>query len=181
MSKNIVAKRYADALFQLGEEKNTLETLKNDLIVVKEVFSNNKQLDTFLAHPSVGNEKKQQVLDKAFDGLHVDVLHTLKLLLERGRTGIVSSIVDDFIQLVNDKKGIAEAKVYSVRELSALERDKLKQTFAKRFNKKDIHLINIVDPEILGGIKVQVGNTIFDGSLKRKLKRMERDIISANN
>ena len=181
MSETVVAKRYADALFQLGEEKNTLEVYENDLAIVKEVFTKNDQLPAFLAHPSVNNEKKQQVLEKAFDGLHVDVLNTLKLLLERERIGIIPSVADDFSQLINDKKGIAEAKVYSVRELSDDEQDKLKHTFAKRFNKKDIHLINIVDPEILGGIKVQVGNTIFDGSVKRKLKRMERDIITANN
>ena len=181
MSETVVAKRYANALFQLAEEKSTLEAYENDLAVVKEVFNKNEQLNTFLEHPSVNNKKKQQVLEKAFNGLHVDVLNTLKLLLERGRIGIIPSVADDFSQLVNDKKGIAEAKVYSVRELSEQEQDRLKQTFAKRFNKKDIHLINIVDPEILGGIKVQVGNTIFDGSVKRKLKRMERDIITANN
>lgn len=178
---DVVANRYADALFELGIEKNILDQYVEELNTVKDVFSDNEQLDTFLKHPSIKNETKKQLLEEAFTGLHVDILNTLKLLVERSRTEMVLAIIDHFIQLVNDRKGIAEAKVFSVRELSQSEQVELQATFAKRFNKSDIHLVNIVDPGLLGGMKVQVGNTIFDGTVKNKLRRIERKIVTANN
>lgn len=178
---DVVANRYADALFELGIEKNILDQYVEELNTVKDVFSDNEQLDTFLKHPSIKNKTKKQLLEEAFTGLHVDILNTLKLLVERSRTEMVLAIIDHFIQLVNDRKGIAEAKVFSVRELSQSEQVELQATFAKRFNKSDIHLVNIVDPGLLGGMKVQVGNTIFDGTVKNKLRRIERKIVTANN
>jgi|SRR5690625_991533 len=181
MHDAVVANRYADALFELGIEKNILDQYVEELNTVKDVFSDNEQLDTFLKHPSIKNETKKQLLEEAFTGLHVDILNTLKLLVERSRTEMVLAIIDHFIQLVNDRKGIAEAKVFSVRELSKLEQTELQATFAKRFNKSNIHLVNIVDPNLLGGMKVQVGNTIFDGTVKNKLRRIERKIVAANN
>jgi len=181
MSDEVVANRYADALFDLGNEKNTLDQYVEELITVKEVFSDNEQLDTFLKHPSVKNSTKKQMLEEAFNGLHVDIVNTLKLLVERDRTEMVIRMIDHFIQLVNDKNGIAEAKVFSVRELSKPEQEELQATFARRFNKQGIHLVNIVDPHLLGGMKVQVGNTIFDGTVKNKLRRIERNIVAANN
>lgn len=181
MSITIVAKRYAEALFQLTEEKNMLNDTVEDLSVVKDVFSSNSQLNSFFKHPGISHESKNNVLEEVFDGIHRDVLNTLKILVNRGRTEVIPSIVDHFIQLVHDKKGIAKADVYSTRELSTLEQDKLKETFAKRFNKNGIQITNIVEPSILGGIKVQIGNTIYDGSVQGKLKRIEREIAAANN
>lgn len=181
MSEQVVAKRYADALFELGGEKNTLDVYMNDLKVVQEVFNSDEELEQFFTHPSVNNETKIQILTKSFTKLHIDILNTLKMLVERDRINLIQTIVDQFVQLVNDKLGIAEAKVYSVRELSTSEQEQLKLTFAKRFNKSEIQIINIVDPKILGGIKVQIGNTIFDGSVTSKLRRIERSIITANN
>ncbi|MEC5424470.1 F0F1 ATP synthase subunit delta [Virgibacillus sp. C22-A2] len=180
MSEAVVAKRYADALFQLGSEKAVLEQFVEELQVVKEVFQTNANLYTFLKHPRVNNAKKKQFLEEVFQGLQTDVVNTLKLLVERHRVEITPSIIDHFLQLVNDAKGIAEATVYSVRELSDSERQELEISFAKRFNKRKIQLTNIVDPSIIGGIKIRMGNSIYDGSVSGKLKRIERNIVTAN-
>ncbi|MBY7144723.1 F0F1 ATP synthase subunit delta [Virgibacillus sp. NKC19-3] len=176
----VVASRYADALFQLGEEKANLEQLVEDFQIVHDVFQENEQLHAFLTHPSINNEKKKQLLVEVFQGLSTDALNTLKLLVDRRRTEIIPSIIDHFIQLVNDAKEIAEATVYSVRELSDDERIQLETTFAKRFNKRAIKLKNVVDASIIGGIKIRIGNTIFDGSVTGKLNRIARNIGTAN-
>ncbi|WP_106496057.1 F0F1 ATP synthase subunit delta [Lentibacillus sp. Marseille-P4043] len=180
MSEAVVAKRYADALFQLGNEKQIQDQLVDEFRIVKEVFQANKQLFTFLKHPRVNNEKKKQFLQEAFQGMSDDVVNTLKLLVERHRIEIIPSVIDHLSQLANDAKGIAEATVYSVRELSDAEIEELAAKFAKRFNKQAIKLENKVDPSIVGGVKLRMGNTIYDGSLSGKLKRIERDIVTAN-
>ncbi len=180
MSENVIAKRYADALFQLGLEKSTLEQYVEDLTVIREVFSDNKELNTFLLHPKVNGEQKEQFIAKCLSGLHTDVVNTVKLLVERHRTTLIPSVVDAFIKYVNDAKGIEVATVYAVRELSEDEKQKLKVSFAKRLGKNTIEFKSVIDPSLIGGIKIRVGNTIYDGSISGKLHRMERKITVAN-
>ncbi|WP_099159402.1 F0F1 ATP synthase subunit delta [Virgibacillus ndiopensis] len=175
---SVVAKRYAEALFQLGNEKATLETIVEELRVVKDVFQDNQKLYTVLEHPRVNNEKKKQFLQEVFQGLSNDIINTLKILVERHRIESLPSIIDHLIQMVNDANGTADALVYSVRELSDAEKAELESTFAKRFNKTAIKLENVVDPSIIGGVKIRMGNTIYDGSISGKLKRIERNIVN---
>ncbi|GIO26862.1 F0F1 ATP synthase subunit delta [Ornithinibacillus bavariensis] len=176
MSEAVVAKRYADALFQLGSGKATLSEITEELRVVNQVFHENRELNAFLIHPRVTNEKKRLFLDEVFKGVSVDVLNTLKLLVERHRIGIVSQIVDAFVALVNDASGIAQGKVYSVRKLSDAEKAELETSFAKRLNKSVVKLENIVDPSIVGGMKIRMGNTIYDGTISGKLRRIEQNM-----
>ena len=181
MSSVVVAKRYADALFRLGVEQQKLEQFVADFKVVQPVFQNDKKLAKFLTHPKIDNAKKKQLVIEAFQGLDKTVLNTLQLLVDRHRTPIIPTIIDEFISLVNDAKGMADATVYSTRNLSDDEKSQLERSFAVRLGKSAVQLNNIVDPSILGGIKIRVGNTIYDGTVKGKLNRISRSIVSANN
>ncbi|QKY70477.1 F0F1 ATP synthase subunit delta [Lentibacillus sp. CBA3610] len=176
----VVANRYAEALFQLGDEKGILEQLASEFHVLKSIFDENEQLAPFLEHPRVNNDRKKAFIDEVFQGFSNDVINTMKLLITRDRIGLVPSITDHFTRMVNDVKGIAEAKVYSVRELSDDERKQLEETFAKRFNKQAVKIQTIVDPSVLGGIKLQIGNTIYDGTISAKLRRIERNVVTAD-
>jgi len=181
MSELVVSKRYAEALFQLGQEKGNLDQLKEEFLTVQEVFESSKELQTFLMHPRVDDAARKKLITEAFGGLQADVVNTVKLLVDARRTAIIPSVVDQFIQLVNDAEGIAEATVYSVRALSDAEKQQLEQSFKKRLNKKAIKMTNVEDPSIIGGIKIRVGNTIYDGSISGKLHRIGQNIVTANN
>lgn len=180
MSEAVVAKRYADALFQLASEKATLNDLLEELRVVKQVFNENNELQAFLAHPRVTNEKKRAFLDEVFNGVSKDVLNTLKILVERHRVGLVPELVQAFEALVNEASGVAQGTVYSVRKLSDAEKLDLENSFAKRLNKSVVKLVNEVDPSLVGGVKIRMGNTIYDGTISGKLRRIEQNIKLAN-
>lgn len=75
------------------------------------------------------------------------------------------------------KKGIADAKVYTVRPLTEAEKEALSVSFAAKVGKKSLRIDNIVDTNLLGGIKLRIGNRIFDGSLRGKLERLERQLL----
>lgn len=180
MSEAVVAKRYAEALFQIGTEKNTLQSLGNDLRIIRDVFTGNKEISMFLSHPRVSGETKKDMIDNALKGIDKYAVNTLKLMIDRDRTDIIPLLTDYFINLVNEENKVAEGKVYSVRELTKNEKSELEKSFAKRLNKKQIELTNIVDPSILGGVKIQIGNTIYDGTISGKLNRLKRNIATAN-
>src|SRR5690625_4557402 len=180
MSEAIVATRYAEALSQLSEEKNSRDTFAEEPHVIRDVCTSDQKLFTFLEHPRINTDQNEEFLNEIFHGLQPNIVHTMIILAQRDRIEITPSMIDHYIQLLNDAKGIAEATVYSVRPLSNPERSALVKNLAKRLNKSTINLQNIVDTSVLGGLKIRVGNTIFDGSLSGKLKRIERNIVTAN-
>jgi len=177
---SVVAKRYAEALFQLATEKNIADQLISELGTVKEVFENDKQLVEFLSHPRINLQTKQALIDEAFKSYNKTVINTLKILVERHRLTEIVAIVDQYIHLYNEANGIATATVYSVRTLSDDEKTSLENSFKQKLNKDSITFTNKVDPSLLGGVRIRIGNTIYDGSISGKLNRMKNNLTSAN-
>ncbi|MUV37385.1 ATP synthase subunit delta [Lentibacillus sp. JNUCC-1] len=181
MSEVVVAKRYADALYQSGNEKGTIDELVEEFRTLKTVFENNQQLVPFLSHPRLSMDDKKAFVAKTFNSCSVLVVNTLKLLVERHRINLLPAIVDEFVDRVNESRGLGEATIYSVRELSSEELSNLEKSVAKRFGKQSVIFTPVVDPSILGGIKIRMGNTIIDGTISSKLERIERSMKLANN
>ncbi len=177
MSNSTVAKRYALALFQLANEHQLLDQMEEELRAVKEVVNHNSDLKAVLKSPKLPIEKKKEILKGAFASVNTYVLNTLMILIERHREDHISDVADHFISLANDKKGIADAKVYTVRPLTEAEKAALSESFAAKVGKKSLRIDNIVDTNLLGGIKLRIGNRIFDGSLRGKLERLERQLL----
>src|SRR6476620_6813484 len=117
MSEAIIAKRYADALFQLSSEKNVSQAFLEEFKVIRDVFQENPKLTTFLKHPRINNDKKRQFLIDTFQGFQADVVNTLQLIVKKHHVDAVPHIVDHFTTFINDASSIAEGTVYSVREL----------------------------------------------------------------
>ncbi|HLR92491.1 MAG TPA: F0F1 ATP synthase subunit delta [Atopostipes sp.] len=180
MKETVVSKRYAEALFELGEEKNELDTFVQQFQLIKSILTEHEQLFTILNHPQIQTSEKQKMIKEIFKDFHQDVVNTIQLLVLRKRMDHLFVIVDQLNELVNDARGIAEATVYSVRPLTEDEQETLAKKFAKRFDKNSIVFNNVIDPSILGGLSIQIGNTIYDGTVRNKLNRLERNIATAN-
>lgn len=180
MSQSVMAERYAEALFQRGQEIGTIDQLYDELQTVREVFENNEQLSMFLKHPRIHRQVKYEVLDRSFQSMHRDVVNILKLLVDHKRTEGISSLTEHFMHLVHEAKEMVVARVYSVYELTETDRQIISEKFAVRLQKKKVIMENIVDPSLIGGLKVQIGNTVYDGSIQRKLEKLKDNIAVAN-
>jgi F-type H+-transporting ATPase subunit delta len=178
MSNSMVAKRYASALFQIAKEQQILSTVEEELRVVKEVLQYNADLKAVLKSSKLTIDKKKEILTAAFGSINAYVLNTLLILIDRHREDEIVEVVNAFIELSNDEMGVAEAEVYSVRPLTDAEREAISTTFAAKVGKKSLKIENIVDSELLGGVKLRIGNRIYDGSLRGKLNRLERKLLS---
>jgi F-type H+-transporting ATPase subunit delta len=177
MMGSMVARRYALALFQLAGEQQLIDTVEEELRVVKEVFFVNEDLKAVLASPKVSREKKKAILSTAFAAVNPLVLNTLMLLVDRHRENEIIDVANEFSELANEERGVEAASVFSVRPLTDDERTALSVSFAKKIGKKSLQIENIVDSDLLGGIKIRIGNRIFDGSLRGKLDRLERTLL----
>lgn len=172
-----VAKRYALALFQIAKENGQVDQLDGEIRVVRTLLTTSPEIYTFLKSPNISLEKKKEVVKEAFASTNTYIVNLLLLLIDRHREELIGSICDQFISFVNDEKGIADAKVYSVRSLTDEEKVAISATFAVRVGKRSLNIENIVDSNLLGGIKVRIGNQIFDGSLKGKLDRLQHKLL----
>jgi F-type H+-transporting ATPase subunit delta len=172
------AKRYALALFQIAKEQQLLGVVEEELRVVKEVFVYNTDLKALLKSSKLTIDKKKEILTTAFTSVNPYVLNTLMILIDRHREDEIIEVANQFLELANEEKGIADAQVISTRELSEAEREAISATFGAKVGKKSLRIENIVDSELLGGVKLRIGNRIYDGSLRGKLDRLERKLLS---
>ncbi|WP_342600139.1 F0F1 ATP synthase subunit delta [Psychrobacillus sp. FSL H8-0483] len=177
MSNSTAAKRYAIALFELAQQKNELQSVENDLRELKVVWNGNKDLKTLFTSPKLSLDKKKELIREVFNNANPIVINTLLVLIDKKRLGEVSDIITEFMALSYDAQGVAEAKVYTTRELTEEERANVSTVFAKNVGKQSLRIQNIVDPSIIGGMRVQIGNRIYDSSLSTKLDRLKRNLI----
>lgn len=173
-----VSKRYALALFDLAKEQNQLETIVEELRVVKQVMADTPELLALLKSPKLSKEQKKAFVKEIFSASTPYVQNTLMLLVDRHREGEIANMASDFIELTNEEKGIAEATVQSIRPLTEEEAAGISKAFAPKVGKTSLEIKNQVNTDLLGGVKIRIGNRIFDGSLQGKLERLKRELIS---
>jgi F-type H+-transporting ATPase subunit delta len=179
MSGKAVASRYAVALFQLAKEQGTLEQVGNDLQLVKQVLIQTPEFESLLLHPKVTTTKKVELVKGSFaTNVSKTVLDTLMLLLERNRISALKPLINQYEKLSYEERSIALATVYSTKALNEEQREQLSESFAKKVGKETLYIENIVDPTLLGGLRIRIGDRIFDGSVKGQLDRLERQLVA---
>ena len=170
---DVIANRYAEALFQLSEEENITKEIYNELHDVVEVIKNNKELDNVLKSPLVAKNEKTQLIEALFNNkINNDLKNFLKILVEKGRISSLKSIELTFKELLNDKHNIIEGTVISAIALTDEKVKELEEKLSKKYN-KNVTLENEVDQSILGGVLVRLGNTQIDGSVKTRLNNIK--------
>ena len=170
---DVIANRYAEALFQLSEEENITKEIYNELHDVVEVIKNNKELDNVLKSPLVAKNEKTQLIEALFNNkINNDLKNFLKILVEKGRISSLKSIELTFKELLNDKHNIIEGTVISAIALTEKQVKELEEKLSKKYN-KNVTLENEVDQSILGGVLVRRGNTQIDGSVKTRLNNIK--------
>jgi F-type H+-transporting ATPase subunit delta len=179
MSQSVAAKRYALALFELAQKNGQTGPVLEDLHELKKVFQDNKELGQLLESPKLPVAKKKELLADLFKDANPLVLNTLSVLIDRKRMDEVIHLVDEFNAYANGAAGIAEAKVYSTRPLTADESQSISNAFAQKVGKQSLRIDNIIDPSLIGGIRLQIGNNIYDSSVSAKLQRLKRDLIGS--
>ncbi|AOV08829.1 F0F1 ATP synthase subunit delta [Sporosarcina ureilytica] len=179
MSKSIVANRYALALFKTAQENGQIDIIQQELLEIKQVFQTNQELEELLQNPRLSIAKKKELLAELFNGANQFVQNLLFILLEKNRMEEILNFVDEFVMIANDAAGVADAKVYSTRALTVKETAAISSTFAAKIGKQSLRIENIIDPSLIGGIRLQIGNRIYDSSLSGKLNRLQRDLIGS--
>ena len=170
---DVIANRYAEALFQLSEEENISKEIYSELHDVVQLVKENKDLDNVFKSPLVAKNEKIDLIEALFNGkINNNLKNFLKILVEKGRISSLQSIELTFKELLNEKHNILEGTVISAVSLTTEKVKELEETLSKKYN-KNITLENKVDKSILGGVLVRLGNIQIDGSVKTRLDNIK--------
>jgi F-type H+-transporting ATPase subunit delta len=174
---SVVGDRYAESLFDLAKEENQVTQYLDDIKLVGEVLDSDPQIVQFFNHVLIENDKKIQLLDQSFKG-NVDqyVLNFLKLLVQSRRIRYIDDIVKSYIKLSNQYLGIEEGMIYTPYELTDQQIQDIEKAISQKENKK-VTLKVSIDPSLLGGIKVQIANRIYDGTIKNKVEMLKKELL----
>jgi len=173
-----VARRYAQALYQQAEASGQTDAVEADVALVGETFAGSPDLTQAIGSPVVPREKKQAVLDRVFGGrLSAVTDGFVRLLLDKGREALVPEVVAAYRALGDERTGTVEAVVRTAKPLSADETDRLQAALAARTG-KTVRLRIQLEPDLLGGLVVRIGDVVYDRSVRHQLAQL-RDGLAA--
>jgi F-type H+-transporting ATPase subunit delta len=175
-----LTRSYAEALADVAFAQNRVEAVKRELASFVELTKQSLDLRNFLESPAIPLESKHRAISRLVErmGASVPVRNFLFVLVNHRRSGLLPEITEDFAAVLNERLGIAEAQVTSARELSAEEKAELVATLARVTGKK-IEARYRLDPELIGGAVVQVGSTIYNGSVRQQLERLRARLAAS--
>lgn len=163
---------YAKALLGVTEKRGvTDEVLEQLRSAVDDVFSRLPQFDAVLSSPRVPFEEKERLLDRAFSGkMQRDLLNFLKVVARHGRFDCLRAIEAEFVKQYNQLRGRVDVAVETATPLSDALRQEIVQRLKVALN-REVQLQTRVNPDIVGGLVIRVGDTVYDGSVLNQLHR----------
>lgn len=175
MSIFTVASRYAKSLIELSKEQGNLDIVKTDIDGVIAVLKSNTELQAVLKNPILSGDKKLNVLNALFGGKVNPLILSFfwNLSKKKGRAAIILDIALEFVREYNEVKGIVKATVTSASSLSDANLSALQTQIAEQI-KAQVILKNVVDPSLIGGFVVRVGDRQIDASIAGKLNKLEK-------
>lgn len=175
MLKGATARRYAEAVFELGVEKNTVDRWLQDLRLIAEYFSDHR-LTFLFSEPNIQFNRKELVVKDLLEGkVQTEALALALLLVERGLVALVSRVRDEFERKYNEYHNQVRANLVTAMPLDDQTRASVLADL-QRLTGKKILLEEQVDPSILGGAIARVGDTLIDGSVRRRLQLLRQQL-----
>jgi len=172
----LVSKTYAKALFELAVEGQMVDQILAEYEFVKDSFDEFPEFLEIVKSPKIQVDEKIKILEETFGEKVSDTLiNFFKILVDKKRSNVIRDVYDDFSVFVNEEKGLVVARVESVIPLEANEIEALEAKLSK-VTGKTVTIDNVINPDIMGGLVVKVGDKVVDGSVKHKLENLKHEL-----
>ncbi len=172
----ILAKRYILPLFEVAVKKNALDAVEADLKLITDTLKSSPELKKIIFNPAETRTTKWKIIESLFSDISPITKNFLHLLVYKNRAEILLTASKLFTTFINEHKGLKVGIVESVIPLSDTDLNTLKDILNIHF-KGNIKLENKLNPSLLGGVRVQIGNTVIDNSLRNKLVRLKSELL----
>lgn len=170
------AHTYAEALFALADERGETDVVADQLDTMLRMITDDPDFDRLFNALSLDDDVRRVLLHKILGGrVHPLILNTALVMNRKGRSGILAALCKQFRRLLNEKHGRRTAYVTSAVAIDDDQRSKLREQ-ARRLGFAEPVLVEKVDPALLGGVVLQVGDHVIDTSVRLKLRRMRSSL-----
>jgi len=168
------ARRYAKAIFELAQQDNEIDQWAKRLARIREMFGD-ERVAAVLTNPTIPTVRREQLIvgDRTLDK---EATNLARMLIESGRVHEAGAIEDEFQRLSDDAAGRVRATATTAVELSTDVRDDIRRDLSERLN-KDVRLSVVVDPRILGGLRLQFGDHVIDATVATRLEQLRRRLV----
>lgn len=173
----LVSKVYGDALFELALEKNMLDEVWSETKVLADVWNSDNGLAAMMMHPRVDKDEKINFIKNVFGGRASDVIiGFLAILVEKGRTSELLSVLDYYSDRVREYKNIGVADVTSAVELTTEQKKEVEERLLEVTKYVSFQMNYSVDAGLIGGMVIRIGDRVLDSSIRNKLNSMSREL-----
>jgi F-type H+-transporting ATPase subunit delta len=170
------AKRYAKAVFELAQQEGDVERWGNRLERIRELFTD-EEVASVLSNPTIPAERREALVagqPRVFDQ---ETTNLARLLIESGRVDEATGVEEEFQRLADQAAGRVVATVTTAIELAAAEREQVARELSKQL-KKDVRVTVVVDPGVIGGLKLQYGDRVVDATVAARLQQLRRRLAA---
>jgi len=175
---SVVDRVYANALFEAARDQNKLEPVGEQLAQLVEAEGKVPELRELLRNPQLDPRARRAALEDVLAGSDDLLRNFLLVLADKGRAGQLEEIAKEFERLVAEHEGVVHAELTTAVELSDDEAGKLLQQIEQASGRK-VEASRSVDPDLIGGIVLQVGSHRLDASVRGRLERLRRQLVTA--
>jgi len=170
-----IAQVYARALFEVGKERGDLDDVREQIAQFADALEAERGLQTFFFSPYFSTDEKKDGLHKAIDGADDAVMNFLELLVEKHRMPAIFRIRRELDRMWREENKMLPVQLTSAIELDADTVENLGRTIGERTGRK-VDVTATVNPDILGGIVLRVGNSILDASIRNRLESLRKQV-----
>jgi F-type H+-transporting ATPase subunit delta len=173
-----IAEVYSRALFDVAMEKDSLDDIHDQLGQFAEELDQNRDLQVFFFSPYFSSQEKKDGIGKAISGADENFVRFLELLAERHRMPAIFRIRRDFDELYAEERKLLPVTITSAIELDKSLVTDIRKKIEEQTDRK-VELTQKVDPDVLGGLVLRVGNLVMDGSIRARLERLRKQVAKA--
>ena len=170
------ARRYAKAVFELAEQDGQVDDWSRRLAKIRELFAD-PEVAAVLTNPTIPIQQRDALIATSPHLFDEEATNLARLLVESGRVGEAPAIETEFQRLADDAADRLRATVTTAIELDREERDRIQEDLSKRLG-KEVRLTLVVDPRIIGGLKVQYGDRVVDATVATRLQQLRRRLAA---
>ncbi len=173
----LVSKVYGDALFELAIEEKRVDELLSEVKVVQELLRDNDELIKLMNHPKIVKEEKVKVVEETFRGrISDEITGLMALLVEKDHSNDIIAVFQVFIDQIKEYKNIGTAYVTSAVPLTNEQKEAVKKRLLNTTKYVEFEMNYDVDPSLIGGMKIRIGDRVVDSSIKTKLYDLKREL-----
>jgi F-type H+-transporting ATPase subunit delta len=178
MNERTVARRYATALLSLAEQGKAVEAIETEILQIGESWRGSADLRRAMTHPLIAPKAKKELFRQAFPGLSKLMGDFLDKLVDKKRTSCIPDIAEIFDDLADRYAGVVRMTVESAVALSDAQKTKLHGKLVALSQGRKVELDAKVNPELLGGVRLRVRDSVVDGSVAGRLKGLKELLTS---